>query len=50
MYSPCVLVYAKSVGSWMRLGHIHIQLYNEYFHKSAKVYGHTLMVLGGLGT
>ena len=31
MYPPCVLVYAKSVGSWMRLGHIHIQLYNETF-------------------
>ena len=29
MYPPCVFVYAKSVGSWMRLGHIHIQLYNE---------------------
>ena len=57
MYPPCVLVYATSVGSWMRLGHIHIQLYNEtfivhakYFHESTKVYGHTLMVLGGLGT
>ena len=31
MYPPCVFVYAKSVGSWMRLGHIHIQLYNETF-------------------
>ena len=30
-YPPCVFVYAKSVGSWMRLGHIHIQLYNETF-------------------
>jgi hypothetical protein len=28
-YPPCVFVYAKSVGSWMPLGHIHIQLYNE---------------------
>jgi hypothetical protein len=24
-YPPCVFVYAKSVGSWMPLGHIHIQ-------------------------
>jgi hypothetical protein len=31
MYPPCVLVYAKSVGNWMRLGHMHIQLYNETF-------------------
>ena len=31
MYPPCVFVYAKSVGSWMPLGHIHIQLYNETF-------------------
>ena len=31
MYPPCVFVYAKSVGSWMPLGHIHIQLYNEMF-------------------
>ena len=30
-YPPCVFVYAKSVGSWMPLGHIHIQLYNETF-------------------
>jgi hypothetical protein len=30
-YPPCVFVYAKSVGSWMHLGHIHIQLYNETF-------------------
>jgi hypothetical protein len=30
-YPPCVFVYAKSVGNWMRLGHIHIQLYNETF-------------------
>ena len=28
-YPPSVFVYAKSVGNWMRLGHIHIQLYNE---------------------
>jgi hypothetical protein len=31
-YPPCVFVYAKSVGSWMRrLGHMHIQLNNETF-------------------
>ena len=30
-YPPCVFVYAKSVGNWMPLGHIHIQLYNETF-------------------
>jgi hypothetical protein len=30
--AQCVFVYAKSVGSWMRrLGHMHIQLYNETF-------------------
>ena len=28
-YPPCVFVYANLVGSWIPLGHIHIQLYNE---------------------
>jgi hypothetical protein len=31
MYPPCDFVYANSVGSSMRLGHMHIQLYNETF-------------------
>ena len=60
MYPPCVFVYAKSVGSWMRVGHKHIHLYNETFvvHANTSTFTNqlkymtinTIMALGYLGT